>query len=214
MSTPRRRTRWTLCFFLANTPALTGCFAVSSYQSARMTEPGPARPTIAVSSMGSADDPEEDRITVIDLRVRKALGRNVADMAFTGSIHTMGDNGAMATVGIEPRVAIVNKFLAVGVPMSWPIGIPVVQYAPGVVLTLPLSKHFEINTAARLLNTVAEGGAGPAMPVYNVGIGLSKDLRRWAIRPEVGFMRADDGDSDGWIVQFGVGFDPPVPSAN
>jgi hypothetical protein len=208
MKAPQRRFRWTLCLFLANAPGMTGCFAMSSYQSARMTEPGPARPTIAVSSMGPTDEPEAERMTVIDVRVRKALVRDRADIALTGSVYTIGE-GSMASVGIDPRFAIVNNFLALGLPVSWPMGAPAIQYAPGIIATLPLSRYFEVNAAARMIGFASQYGVGEALPAYNVGIGVSRDLRRWAIRPEVGFMPTGD-DRDEWIVQFGVGVDLPV----
>lgn len=213
MRAPRRRTRWTLCVFLANTPTLTGCLAMSSYQSARMTTPGPARPTVALSSMGPADEPDEERITVIDLRVRKNLIPERADFGFLASVYTLEDNyfgsHSAVAVGVEPRFAIVDNWVAIGVPIVWPMVAPVVEYAPGVIVTLPLSRYFEVNAAARLFGFASQEGADTTSPVYSVGLAFSNDVHRWAIRPEVALMKPTD-DPDDWIVQFGVGVDLPA----
>jgi hypothetical protein len=185
---------------------MTGCFAASSYQSARMTAPGPARATFGVASMGPADEESEERVTIVDMRVRKAMHTNRSDLgvAMTAAI---GDGSALLNVGLEPRVAIVNNIIAVGVPMTWFVGAPVAQIAPGVVATIPVSRQFEVNAAARL-SLVTSEYLTTSYPVYNLGIGLSEDLSRWAIRPEVGVARIQD--TDDWLVQLGVGIEPPV----
>jgi hypothetical protein len=175
-----------------------------------MTPPGPSRATFGVGSLGPADRRNGDRITVVDMRVRKSASPGRADFGFTGTI-SLNDGGAAGAVGMEPRVAIVDGIFALGMPMTWVIGFPVGQFAPGVVATIPVSRHLEINTAARM-NIVATAYGSVNYPIYNVGLGLSEDLSRWAIRPEIGFTRLEaDGE---WLVQLGVGIEPPVPNRN
>lgn len=206
MNTPRRRTRWSLCLLLAHTPATTGCFAISSFQNARMTEPGPSRATFALSTMGPADDGADENLTVLDMRVRKGLAPAAADIGFAMSAYLAG-GGAIMNVGVEPRFAIVNGIVAADLPFYWVVASPLVQFAPGAVLTLPLSKQFEINTSVRAVITPIPEASAVVYPAYTVGLGFSDDLRKWAIRPEVGVMQLEEGT----IVQLGVGFQPPVP---
>lgn len=42
------------------------------------------------------------------------------------------------------------------------------------------------------------------MRAWNMGAGLSKELTRWAIRPEIGFL-ISPGD-EGIFVSYGLGF--------
>jgi hypothetical protein len=207
MKRPRKRVRFGLCLVLANSPAMGGCLAMSSYQNARITEPGPARATIAGSVMRPSDDPEAENLYVIDVEARKGLA-GASDVAWGVTLITAGE-GALMAVDAEPRLAIVNGWLAVGVPLTYYVGAPLpwgLQVAPGAVATLPVSKQFEINAAAKI---VLVAGGEEAVPAYNFGFGFSDDLRRWAIRPEVGLMKSYDED-EGWLVQLGVGVEPPV----
>lgn len=207
MKRPRKRVRLGLCLVLANPPAMGGCLAISSYQNARITESGPARATIAGSMMRPSDEPEADNLYVFDLKLRKGLAP-VSDVAWGVTLMTTRE-GALMAVNAEPRLAIANGFLAVGVPVNYYVGAPLpwgLQVAPGAVATLPVSKRFEINAAAKM---VLVAGGETAVPAYNFGFGFSDDLRRWAIRPEVGLMKSGDED-EGWRVQLGVGVEPPV----
>lgn len=210
MKRPRRRTRWGLCVLLANVPAVTGCYTASSYQSARITRDGTSRATFGIARMGSSDEDNEGRLTVLDMRVRKAVATGRADIGFTATVFT-AEGGALATVGVEPRVAVVDGILTLGLPMTWYIGLPAGQVAPGAVLTIPVSRHLEINGAARISTLVTSYGSLP-QPVFNVGLGISEDLSRWALRPEVGFTRIEEEDE--WLVQLGIGIEPPAPAAN
>lgn len=212
MRNPRKRTRWSLCVLLANGPIMTGCFAMSSYQSARMTEPGPSRATFALSTVGSSEDDDDSRLTVMDLRVRKALVPEQADMGFTATVFTAGA-GALVSVGVEPRIAVINNILAVDLPVTWYVAAPLFQVTPGLVATVPLSRQLEVNASARYLALVGADGAPVGRPVYTLGLGLSDDLRRWAIRPEVAVSPLYNEEGQ-WLVQFGVGIEPPVPARN
>jgi len=207
MKRPRKRVRLGLCLALANPPAMGGCIAISSYQNARIAEPGPARASLAGSVMRPSDEPEAENLYVFDLKMRKAVAP-VSDVACGVTMMTMRE-GALMALDAEPRLAIVDGFLAVGVPLNYYVGAPFpygLQVAPGVVATLPVSKRFEINAAAKV---VLVAGGQAAIPAYNFGFGFSDDLRRWAIRPEVGLMKSDD-EGEGWLVQLGVGVEPPV----
>jgi hypothetical protein len=193
---------------IASAPSMTGCLAMSSYQSARMTAPGPARPMLAVSTVGSADNfgPGGDAsIWVIDARLRKGVIRDRADFGFNTSL-LAARGGGLLSLGLEPRVSIVRNILAAGLPVSFYLGAPFpqsIQWAPGVVLTIPVSNRFELNAAVRMQGMSYADGS---VPVYNFGVAFSDDLRESAIRPEIGIMQGHDDDE--WIVQVGVGFEP------
>lgn len=205
--------RYTLVVLLALAPAMTGCLAMSSYQSARITEPGPARTLFAVSKLGeTADEDRDDEVTilVVDMRVRKGVVRHVADLNFNTTLLTTG-GGAMLAVGLEPRLSIVPNVLAMGLPVGYFLGAPFpygLQWAPGFVATVPVSRQFEVNGGIRMMSVY---GGDHDIPIYNVGIAFSRDLRESAIRPEVAFTPNEDGE--GWLLQVGVGFEPRRPEA-
>lgn len=60
----------------------------------------------------------------------------------------------------------------------------------------------ELNPSRKLL--IPMTGNGRNMRAWNMGAGLSKELTRWAIRPEIGFL-ISPGD-EGIFVSYGLGF--------
>jgi hypothetical protein len=212
MKTAKRRTRWSLCILLANTPATTGCWMMSSYQSARMTEPGPARHTFAASRIDITREHDDNSsgggIFAFDMKIRKCLVPNGADLGFNTAVFTSAGGGALISLGLEPRIALVNGILAIGIPMNYIVGTPLpygTQWAPGMVVTVPVSDAIEINLAARMMFL---HGADNAVPIYNFGLGFTGDRGESFIRPEIGVMPAMYGDSDEWFYQVGIGFEP------
>jgi hypothetical protein len=187
---------------------------MSSYQSARITEPGPARTLFAVSTLSeTANENRDDQVTilVVDTRVRKGVIRNVADVGFNTILFTTG-GGALLSLGLEPRLSIVPEVLAVSLPVGYYLGAPFpygLQWAPGFVATLPVSRQFEVNGGIRMMSVY---GGDHSIPVYNLGVAFSSDLRESAIRPEVAFTPIEDGE--GWLLQVGVGFEPRRPEAS
>ncbi|MBK8232864.1 MAG: hypothetical protein IPK72_20365 [Candidatus Eisenbacteria bacterium] len=55
-----------------------------------------------------------------------------------------------------------------------------------------------------LSGTVEMTVDGSTMLARNLGAGLSNDLSRWAIRPEIGFLISPD--DEGVYVSYGLGF--------
>lgn len=76
--------------------------------------------------------------------------------------------------------------------ISTPLGVYLVDgeqlyvFDPRLIYTFRPSDNFSLSVAPKVHIFFGEGGAF-AMPGLSLGFGLSSDLNKWAIRPEVGF---------------------------
>jgi hypothetical protein len=82
---------------------------------------------------------------------------------------------------------------------------------PGFLFTLPGKKNRVETTFGARTDIFFESEAD-LLIVLNLGLGLSQDLDRWAIRPDLGLV-LDPGD-DGVIWTFGVGASYNISSEN
>ena len=73
---------------------------------------------------------------------------------------------------------------------------------PTLLLTLPISKYIEFNPSAKVL--IPFQSEQETLVAFNLGIGVSTNLERWAIRPEIGFLY-NPGES-GRFLHFSLGF--------
>lgn len=78
-------------------------------------------------------------------------------------------------------------------------GIEEFEVQPTLLLTLPVGEYIEVNPSAK--GTIGEEDFYMA---FNLGLGLSADFNRWAIRPEYG-MLFNPGE-EGHFGQFSIGF--------
>ncbi len=76
------------------------------------------------------------------------------------------------------------------------------QIHPTLLLTLPISKYIEFNPSAKVL--IPFKSEGETLVAFNLGIGISTNLERWAICPESGFLY-NPGES-GHFMHLSIGF--------
>ncbi|NLB79639.1 MAG: hypothetical protein GX796_12610, partial [Clostridiaceae bacterium] len=113
--------------------------------------------------------------------------------------------GAKANVfGIGPKASLIKDRLAAYVPVGFAFGgdvegIEEFEVQPTLLLTLPVGEYIEVNPSAK--GTIGEEDFYMA---FNLGLGLSADFNRWAIRPEYG-MLFNPGE-EGHFGQFSIGF--------
>jgi len=109
-------------------------------------------------------------------------------------------------LGFGPKFSLVKDRLAVSLPVGFAFGEGLDieetwQFHPTVLITFPVSNGFEINTSAKAL--IPLRGEQNTLYAANLGLGFSPDLRRWAVRPEVGILF--DTDGDGFYLHFSLG---------
>jgi hypothetical protein len=104
--------------------------------------------------------------------------------------------------GIGPKASLIKDRLAAYIPVGFAFGgdvegIEEFEVQPTLLLTLPVGEYIEINPSAK-------GIIGDDFYVaFNVGLGLSSDFNKWAIRPEYG-MLFNPGE-EGHFSQFSIG---------
>ncbi len=178
------RSIWTLgCALL-----VAGCAPVfSDLQSARLVGRGRVELTPSASSLSFADDEGSDHVENhyglqlatgiaprVDLRARyeRAPGVNV--------------------VGFGPKLALVKDTLAFALPVGFAFGEDIDsgetwEAHPTLLATWRAAKGAEFSVSGKILLPLS-GDERETLYAVNLGLGLGRDVARWAIRPEVGFL--------------------------
>ncbi len=96
-------------------------------------------------------------------------------------------NTSMILFSIGPKFMLMKDRIALYVPI-WFLDFVPAQTQPTLLFTIPIVKNkIEINPAIK--NIISLGGYDPTTGMlvgWKVGLGISKDLSKWAIRPEYG----------------------------
>jgi large exoprotein involved in heme utilization and adhesion len=114
--------------------------------------------------------------------------------------------GGINVFGAGPKFANASQRFAVALPVGFAVGQDIsvgdtFQFHPTMFFTFPSGRTFEVNLSGKALVPLSGGSTGFAA---NLGFGLSSDLDRWALRPEIGVLTYPAGE--GYFPQFSVGF--------
>lgn len=193
--------------------------AFSDLQSARLAGPGRWEVTPGYSSTSFSNRGETERVVNqfgvqvatgltprVDLRVRYDYIDFVDD----------DEDEGVGIVGFGPKFGLVKDRLALYAPVGFTFGRDIEssdswQFQPTVLLTYPVNDHAEITTSGRGVIWLSEDDLENLFGA-NLGLGLSSDLDRWVIRPEVGFLK--DPGEEGTLWQWSLGFSLFSGSAN
>lgn len=188
----------------------TACFAPvnSSYESARTLGKG----NIEASGMYShyiaaADGETENSNDNFGLRLGYGIGEK-----FDASLQYLHLNTALDEEGafngnyfsLAFKYGLLQNYIAVSLPISAYLYNSESTFAisPKLLFSYPFNDKFETTFASKIdfyLEEDSDAAVG-----LNLGFGLSKDLNKWAIRPEAGYI-FDPGEEGGYW-SFGVGF--------
>jgi hypothetical protein len=172
---------------------LISCFApvFSELQSARLAGPGNAEITPSYSRVNGESEHVQDHFGIqagygisrrLDFRLRY-------EYASVGSANE--DTFGVNMLGFGPKLSLVKDWLAIYLPVGFAFGEDIDvsetwQAHPTLLATLPLSQYFEINSSAKVLIPLQKGN--DPMYAVNIGFAIGPDIRRWAVRPEIGFL--------------------------
>lgn len=194
---------------------LTSCVApFSDLQSARLLGKGNFEVTPSYSAVTMSDEGQTEKIQdhygvqigfgvakFMDLRMRyEYIGANYE---VEGELQSASVN----VLGFGPKFRLVKDWLAFYVPIGFAFGGDVEdsseswQVHPTLLATLALGKSFELNPSTKIMIPLSAGGGGGLL-AFNVGAALGPDVRKWAIRPEIGVCTSFDGGS---FMQYSVG---------
>ncbi len=193
-------------FLLPGLLACGGCLTFSSFQTARIPEPKRPEVTVAVTRSDFREDDDDDGWSMLEFRHRSRLGESdrLEGHVKLSVLHPDG-GGLGGVLGAGLKAAVVRDHLAVGLPLSWYIGdagFRFLQIHPGVIATLPIVPGLDLNgdIEAYILT------AGYTQPLHakHIGLAIGPADRRWALRPEIGWLSWDNGDHRETSVQFGL----------
>jgi len=116
------------------------------------------------------------------------------------------DNSGYSFVSVGPKFGFSENRLAFLVPLGMYVGEDMafesIQIHPTLLATQPVDRRFEVNAAAKLLL--------PLDPDYftwlclGAGVGLSSNLDRWVLLPEVSYSISLDEDDVDPVWTYGV----------
>jgi hypothetical protein len=116
-----------------------------------------------------------------------------------------GGEGGLNVFGFGPKFANARQRFAVALPVGFAYGSDIsvgdtFQFHPTLFYTIPSGRGFEVNTSGKILVSLSGGSTGFAA---NLGFGISSDLDRWALRPEIGVLSYPEGD--GYFTHLSLG---------
>lgn len=181
----------------------------SDMQSAKLAGPGRLEVTPGYSMVGS-DDPEggfEFSQNHYAIQVATGLAEGADLRVRYERLQMRGEDDGANVVAIGPKFAIVPDRLAINLPVGFGFGdgidaIETLSTHPALIGTATLSPQVELTGAVKALVPLRNFDR-EVMVAANIGAGISTDLDRWALRPEIGFLK-NPGD-DGYGMQLSVG---------
>jgi hypothetical protein len=190
------------CMMLACT---AGCFTFSSYQSAHILGDGEVRHTLAVTRNDLVEDGQADGgWTLLELQRRAPVVPGRVDGSLKFSLLRADEgNGLGLVIGGDVKAGLWPDHLAAMLPVSVMAGdtdFSTFDCYPTLIGSTTIGPHLELTSSASRHFLVK--GDNPTMDSFTVGFGVGRDVQRWSIRPEFGWLRFGD---DHWsVAQFGI----------
>ncbi|MEZ4648060.1 MAG: hypothetical protein R3E97_04595 [Candidatus Eisenbacteria bacterium] len=184
---------------------LTGCIPFSSFQSARIAEPGKASVVFGYSRVDLDDtetfDPGANEFTLVS---RVGTRSPNFDYGFRAAGVFAADDFTSVSLGLHARAGVVPDYLTLQAPFSWLLaegGYHDFYVHPTAIASWPVTPSFEINGSGTLYLGVFETDD---LYSYSLGLAVGPRNATYRIRPEVAWLR---GSGDGGSTQFGVGLE-------
>ena len=144
-----------------------------------------------------------------NIGVQLAYGLTEAmNLRFRYEYIDVGDSLITAhAVGFGPKFSLAEDVIALYVPIGFALGEDIKtedtwQLHPTIIVTSTHGGVLELNASVKYILTFAKGRDD--LMAFNIGLGLSPDLERYAIRPEAGLL-IDPGEGS-YYWHFSVGF--------
>ena len=101
------------------------------------------------------------------------------------------DRASFIVFGLGPKVSLVPDHFSLYLPAGFADGEGIdasetFQTHPTMLFTATPARQIELNGSGKALIPIS--GDGDASFAFNVGLGLSPNVNRWAIRPEFGVL--------------------------
>lgn len=179
----------------------------SEMQSAKLVHKGQVEATGLYSNVGFAEDGEGDHLqNHIGLRVAYGVSNQLNLRMGYENVFESGENG-VHVFGIGAKVPIIRDRIAVYLPIGTAFGSNIStsdswQIQPTALFTVPITSNIEFNPSAKWL--IPFGNDQESLVALNFGAGVSTDINKWALRPEIGLLY--DPGSGGHFTHYSIGF--------
>ncbi len=199
------------CLLLSVLVILAGCAApFSDLQSAKLAGKGKTEAIPSFSAVSSDDGEGQQRRVQTHYGIQAAYGvSDVADFRLRFEYIALEKDGEdpFNAIAFGPKIRLAEGVLALNLPFGFALhdGIDVSktwQFHPTLIFTPLSAGQFEVNTSAKALIPLNREDS-EVLIAFNVGVGLSTDIEKWAIRPEFGIL-LNPGE-DGHFTQFSIG---------
>jgi len=193
-----------------------GCVApFSDLQSAKMLGKGnfevtPGFTTVSISDEGETQHVQDHYGAQLGYGIAKFLDFRLRYEHISATIEDDGEETICANVlAFGPKFRLAKDWLAVYIPIGFGFGgdldsediSETWQVHPTLLATLPIGKFLEINPSAKIMIPFSNDEFD-TLYAFNLGLAISSDVSKWALRPEVGICTNFEG---GHFLQFSIG---------
>lgn len=193
-----------------------GCVApFSDLQSAKLLGKGNFEVTPGFSTVSASDEGETGHL---QNNIGAQLGYGVTNfldlrLRYEYVYATVEDEGeetiSANVLAFGPKFRVAKDWLALYIPIGFGFGGDLAsedvsetwQIHPTLLATVPLGKYLEINPSAKIMIPFTKD-AFETLWAFNLGLAVSTDVSKWALRPEIGICTSFQGYH---FLQFSVG---------
>lgn len=201
--------------FVVTILLLPGCFPFQAdQQGARLLAPGKAEITPSYSHVSFSNEGETEHVqNQFGIRAGYGLSpkvelRGTIERASIVEVDDEDDDAGLKVIGIGAKFGLVPNRLSLYVPVGFMTGDNVDSgdtwtTVPTLLATLVESRTFELTPSLKAYLPLA-GEDREAFWGIHLGAGISSDLSKWAVRPEIGVVKnpGDEGTVWGWTIGF------------
>jgi len=180
----------------------------SDLQSARLVGKGNVEATPSYSTVGFSEEGESEGIqNHVGLQLAYGISSKI-DLRLRYEYIWLkeGEDYSKSVIGLGPKFSLLENKIAFYLPVGRALGEETSetwQLHPTLLLTFPaMEDKLDISFSSKYLIAFCEDCDN--LVAFNLGLALSKNVKRWAIRPEYGLL-FNPGES-GRFYHFSIGF--------
>ena len=193
---------------------LTGCLPyVADQQSATLLAPGKSEFTPSVSYVSFSSEDETEHVqTHFGVRAAVGVARRVELRGAYERVQVEDADDGVNVIGFGPKIGLVPNRVALYVPFGVVTG-PDIESSetwtavPTLLVRAISGRTFELVPSIKAFVPVS-GSDRDVFVGLHLGAGISNDLSRWALRPEVGVVRNPGEKGTTFGFSLGVGIRP------
>ena len=186
----------------------------TGFESARMLKKGETELTGNYTHYSFSDEGESGSVNNnFGLRIGYGFSDRInLKLRYERLVPTEEGASGINYIDLAPKFRLLPGKIAATLPLGMYFSEDETEFviSPKMLFTYPASNRFEATLAAKA--DIFPEDDGNVYLGFNLGLGLSANLDRWALRPEIGLMV--DPDESGLVWAWGIGFVAVLPGRN